>query len=158
MTPLFPARAVEMQKTGMSTVEIGRELGVSPQQVWAWFRDLGYDAWEYHGDTIAAMYVNGAAYADIAAVTGLEPSSGSLTRVLEPRGVRRRTVSEAVALRYERERRASGPLVCNRCTILLDAERESGMCTDCERELVSGRLAMAPTEFTLMAEAMEGVR
>ena len=157
MTKLFPARAVAMQKTGMSTVEIGRELGVSPQQVWAWFRDLGYDAWEHHGDTIAEMYVDCASAEDIAAVTGLEIQGGSLTRLLDERGITRRTASEALAVRYERERR-NDPLVCNRCTILLDAERESGMCADCERELVSGRLAMAPTEFALMAEALEGVR
>ena len=157
MTPLFPARAVEMQKTGMSPAEIASELGTTSAQVWAWFRIMGYDAWDYHGDTIAEMYVDCASAEDIAAVTGLEIQGGSLTRLLEDRGVTRRTASEARAVAYERERR-NDPLVCNRCTILLDAERESGMCGDCERELVSGRLAMAPTEFALMDEALEGVR
>ena len=159
MTQLTPARAVAMQKRGMTATAIGRELGVTPNQVAGWFRALGYDAGEYHGEAIARMYADGAAVSEIEQAVGVVLTSATyarerLDRILERYGLERRDPHE---LRYERERRAD-PLVCNRCTILLDAERESGMCTDCERELVSGRLAMAPTEFALMAEALEGVR
>ena len=158
MTQLTPARAVAMQQSGMTATAIGREFGVSRQQVRYWFAEMDYDAWDHHADTIAELYAEGRPVSAIEAAVGLSLSGGAtsvrLGELLAERGVSRR---HAVA-----ERAYPQPmpdtLVCNRCEILLDAERESGMCGDCERELVSGRLAMAPTEFTLMAEAMEGVR
>ena len=158
MTQLTPARAVAMQKRGMTATAIGRELGVSRQQVHYWFRAMQYDPWVYHGCTIAEMYAEGRPVSAIEDVVGISLSGGGsavrLGELLAERGVPRRY---AVAERAYPQPMPDA-LVCNRCEILLDAERESGMCTDCERELVSGRLAMAPTEFTLMAEAMEGVR
>ena len=60
--PLLPARAVEMQKQRMTTREIAAALGVSVNQIAAWWRMLGYDPFLYHAAEIAEALAAGADY------------------------------------------------------------------------------------------------
>ena len=159
MTLLTPARAVAMQKRGVTSTAIAHEFGVARQQVRYWFAAMDYDPWAYHGGTIAHMYDAGVSLATIQDVVGICLSGGGsvarLSVLLEERGIERRSpVQTPTQCRLPQPQ---GP-ACRRCEILLDEPHESGLCPDCRYEIATGKLAMAPTEFALMAEALEGVR
>ena len=113
--PLLPARAVEMQKQGMTTREIAAALGVSVNQVAAWWRMLGYDPFLYHAAEIAEALATGASVTNAVEAVGLA-MCGNTSRRLEELGLHRpsSTRREATLRQY----RCKQPR-CAICSILL---------------------------------------
>lgn len=146
----MPARAIQMQKDCMSTVEIAASLGVSVGQVGVWFRDLGYDPAAYHVDAIAEMVTDGVGFYAALTACGLTPGGGQRGRVAETlreRGIYyRRQYPKSIKREPDTRPR------CLNCQILLedydpdDAEqqgwqngtRDGLYCTKCESIVNNG--------------------
>ena len=113
--PLLPGRAVEMQKQGMATREIGKALGVSVNQVTSWWRMMGYDPFLYHSAKIAEALAAGASVTSAVEAVGLA-MCGNTSRRLEELGLHRPSSSrrEATLRRYRRKQPQ-----CAICGILL---------------------------------------
>ena len=113
--PLLPARAVEMQKQRMTTREIAAALGVSVNQIAAWWRMLGYDPFLYHAAEIAEALAAGASIRKAVRSVGLTAGGYTMQRV-EELGLRARSSSrrEATLRRYRRKQPQ-----CAICGILL---------------------------------------
>ena len=135
---MLPGRAVEMQKQGLSTQEIGEALGVSPQQVVVWFGHMGYDPVAYHLDGIAREVLAGAALYPTLQAHGIGVTGGPCARVrtiLRQREISWHTSGAPMGnQRYVRRHieatLAAGQMLCRECDVITPAH-DSGLCPMC---------------------------
>ena len=131
---MLPARAVEMQKQGLSTQAIAEALGVSPQQVVSWFGHMGYDPVAYHLDGIAREVLAGAALYPTLQAHGIGVTGGPCARVrtiLRERGITWHAADQA-GVHKERIRATidAGQMLCRECDVITPAH-DSGLCPMC---------------------------
>lgn len=112
---MLAAKAVEMQKTGMTTREIAAALGVTVNQITSWWRMMGYDPFLYHSAKIAEALAAGASISRAVTSVGLTAGGYTMQRV-EELGLRVRSTArrEATLRRYRRKQPH-----CAICGILL---------------------------------------
>ena len=138
---MLPGRAVEMQKQGLSTQEIGEVLGVSIQQVVSWFGHMGYDPVAYHLDGIALEVLAGAALYPTLQAHGIGVTGGPCARVrtiLRQRGINWHTSGAPMGnQRYVRRHIEAtlqeGQMLCRECDVITPAH-DSGLCPACRGE------------------------
>ena len=118
--PLLPARAVEMQKQRMTTREIAAALGVSVNQIAAWWRMLGYDPFLYHAAEIAEALAAGASVTSAVEAVGLA-MCGNTSRRLEELGLHTPSSSRREAMLRHYRRREAHCAVCGIVLVPYDA-------------------------------------
>ena len=122
--------AVDMQRLErMSSKEIGKRLGVTPQQVTAWFRELGYDALAYHIDSIAADVEGGTGFYKTLLAYGMSDSS-DLRRQARAMLIDRGVLMPRVESQYRQDTRPR----CECGMVLEGEELITGVCGMCQGE------------------------
>ena len=123
---MLAGQAVALQKERLCSSEIGKRLGLTPQQVCRLWSAMGYDPFEYHADELVAQARAGATYTAALEHCGLSRGGtniGRLRILLEERGIPVR--------HYTIKPRPQGkPRRCLSCTIILEPE-EHELCHVC---------------------------
>ena len=129
---MLAQQAVELQKEGHSSLEIGKRLGLTHQQVCRLWTAMGYDPFQYHADELVAQVRAGATYTGALEQCGLSRGGaniGRLRTLLEDHGIPTRHYT-IKARPQEKPRR------CLSCTIILDPD-EHELCHVC-RDIQKG--------------------
>ncbi len=134
---MLPAKAVELQKSGMALTDIAERLGVTVQQVVAWLRMMDYDPVDYHIDTIAQRVREGTALYAALTECGIAthgPLAGRTRAMLRELGiVWHGSRAQFGTQKRIAERLPEGMMLCTECDVITPAH-DSGLCPDCRGE------------------------